>query len=480
MRTARAIRERSSGNHRMFFLLLIVGCGTGSLTAASPPGQGKAASERSIPDTAVAYDLKEISAFDVPEAVRPYFVSGQYVECQKEPNEQVKVYPKLQSAHPLYGEFVIGTLAQHRGPGPRYAFVLDESAGTGRGYDRLYLDLNRNGDLRDDGAKAPGKEPPRAPGFSSSSAKADVWFDPLALGLDVHDDPQRRLEVRPHLYIAGDGSESRAYIRLVGTKAHEGTIQVGDRKYQAILGHNMSISGWFDQPDTALHLLDADGPTPGRRAIWASRTQLQLSALHRQGNTFYCFAATPAGDKLFVWPYAGPFGTLEIGTGGRGFSRVSLMGSLVSAEAAVSPTEELGTARPQPAARSFRLPVGDYAPYMLSMRYDSLSCMVLHNDHADGRLRGRLQDSSRVYAIRIREDKPFVLDFSGKPQVLFALPARNLRLKPGSQLEVKAVLIDPALDIMFRSIRKGQRLDPKVVIKRANGEIVAEGTMPFG
>ena len=66
---------------------------------------------------------------------------------------------------------------------------------------------------------------------------------------------------------------------------------------------------------------------------------------------------------------------------------------------------------------------------------------------------------------------------------------------------VKAVLIDPELDIMIRrlddtarkqkkeyatpngqkrTIERNKSLDPKVVITRADGEKVAEGVMPFG
>ncbi len=64
---------------------------------------------------------------------------------------------------------------------------------------------------------------------------------------------------------------------------------------------------------------------------------------------------------------------------------------------------------------------------------------------------------------------------------------------------VKAVLIDPVLDIMIRGLDDTTRkhretgpdgqprsyetnvsLDPNVVITRANGEKVAQGVMPFG
>jgi hypothetical protein len=71
----------------------------------------------------------------------------------------------------------------------------------------------------------------------------------------------------------------------------------------------------------------------------------------------------------------------------------------------------------------------------------------------------------------------------------------------GEVLTVKAVLIDPELDIMIRGLydtnRKQKKeyvlpdgkkhtyernlsLDPKVIITRADGKKVTEGVMPFG
>jgi hypothetical protein len=98
-----------------------------------------------------------------------------------------------------------------------------------------------------------------------------------------------------------------------------------------------------------------------------------------------------------------------------------------------------------------------------------------------------------VYGLTIRKDQPYVLDFSNKPGVLFASPPRDKTFKPGDEVEVKAVLVDPKLDFMIRGLEDTTRpkadgqtrgsklsLDPKVLITRANGEKVAEGVMPFG
>jgi len=137
--------------------------------------------------------------------------------------------------------------------------------------------------------------------------------------------------------------------------------------------------------------------------------------------------------------------------------------------------------------------VGDYLPNSLHVEFGRLQMFISDNYHSDGKPRER-GGRPPVYAVHVRKDKPFVLDFSNQPEVLFASPVKAQRLKPGDPLEVKAVLVDPALDIMIReladTIRKPKpnqtrnsqylSLDPTVTVKRTNGEKVAEGIMPFG
>ena len=69
----------------------------------------------------------------------------------------------------------------------------------------------------------------------------------------------------------------------------------------------------------------------------------------------------------------------------------------------------------------------------------------------------------------------------------FVRPKDKERVSLGEEVKVEAVLLDPDLDVMIRrlySVPEGQErrasLDPKVTVARANGEIVAEGVMPFG
>jgi hypothetical protein len=105
--------------------------------------------------------------------------------------------------------------------------------------------------------------------------------------------------------------------------------------------------------------------------------------------------------------------------------------------------------------------------------------------------------------MKVRKDKPYMLDFSNEPMVVFDQPPKSrTSLKRGEKIKFAAVLIDPELDIMIRGLddtsvtvekeykdssgkvvhtaKRPKSLDPKVVITRADGEIVAEGVMPFG
>jgi hypothetical protein len=177
-------------------------------------------------------------------------------------------------------------------------------------------------------------------------------------------------------------------------------------------------------------------------------------------------------------------------------SEMTVSGSLDGEERAVAVGGEVVDGSPQ-AARSCQLPVGDYRPNYVSVQFGRLHIAASFNYHSDGKPRER-GDRAALYGVTIRKDKPFVLDFSNKPDVMFASPAKDQQVKLGESLEVKAVLVDPKLDIMIRNLddttRKQSKgpdgqplgyerqlsLDPQVTITRVNGEKVAEGVMPFG
>ena len=289
-------------------------------------------------------------------------------------------------------------------------------------------------------------------------------------------------------------------MHFVATVARQGRIRIGKHQYDALLAQPYRPSGRFDRPTTALFLkpvgkaanLDTDGFSGE-----------MLTTVQRVDGQLYTTSATPLGDKLTVRPYRGDFGVVRVGPGGRKIKDCSFNGSLESetmslALAAGSDSSQ----RNLEWSQEYRVPVGDYVASYLHVRYGQLGFTLSENYHSDGRPRSL--DRPRVYFIKVRKDKPFVVDFANNPAVLFASPAKDAAFKPGDEITVKAVLIDPVCDIMIRGLsdsskakketvkyRAGKEmreysydkplsLDPMVTISNSAGKKVAEGVMPFG
>jgi hypothetical protein len=272
-------------------------------------------------------------------------------------------------------------------------------------------------------------------------------------------------------------------------------------------------------------------------------------AMHEIDGTYWCLSTTPAGDRLFVAPYQGEFGTLTAGSGwGLGGKR-GFAGTLLAKDKAVRVG---GNSRNDPSElmSSCRIPVGDYIPVMFGARDGSLFLTVSESYHARSQSGGQV--APVTYPLKVRADEPCALEVGKELEVVFASPAEGAQLAPGAYLFVAAVLVDPRLDVMVRDLRakpglrmtshmgvailflvaipvlvfilprkirrrywlpvalsclallvlagamgtlhvvsrrttpreKGIRgydqLNPRVTISRSDGEVVAEGVMPFG
>jgi hypothetical protein len=284
-----------------------------------------------------------------------------------------------------------------------------------------------------------------------------------------------------------------AQMTFVRTKLCQGEIQVGTRTFLALLGNDYSIMGPLNRPGTAFVLSKTGSGGESLYHWWGAE---RLMAIHKIDGQFFTFSANPTGTELTVTPYEGELGTFEMGAGDRDLDTLTVSGSLQARDRAV-PVGEVNESGWTDPVSSCRLPVGNYVPNYLSMRYGRLALSISYNYHSDGKPRDR-GDRPLGYGIAIHQDKPFVLDFSNEPGVMFASPAKDQRIKLGEKLEVKGVLIDPKLDFMIRRLNDTTRkqtktadgkpltykrdlsLDPVVIVRRANGAKVAEGVMPFG
>jgi len=435
--------------------------------------------------------MKEISAFKVPSRKRINFTGGIYAWPKDEPFKEVIQYPDLHSDKSLYGKLPV--YSDLLNVSRILYWVIDESAGPGKGYDTLFVDLNNDLDLSNDIPLTVQKSPPKGAVLKEEYMKQQTCFSTFILEFDNENNSSHSIEIMPRLWFYKDNPR----LNLVPTKVRRGHFKLAGKKFDVYLGYD-SVRVKLNDPLCSFFLVNKDDPDTPATWEWAG----SLNAMHRIGNSLYQFSATARGDKVTATKYEGDFGTLEFGAGNRNLNNLRIIkGSVFSSDyhglSIGSGITEAGT---KTSSYSCQLPTGDYTLAYMTMQYGPLSMSISHDYHSDGqrmaKIRPKLAFEKWVYGIKIRKDHHFVLDLSNEPEILFIEPIRAQRFKTGEEVKVMAVLIDPVLDIMIRRLskmmdtynsdgtkRKNQKLtslDPKVVITRTNGEKVTEGVMPFG
>jgi hypothetical protein len=267
----------------------------------------------------------------------------------------------------------------------------------------------------------------------------------------------------------------------------QGQLTLGNRPFMVLLA---------DRPEQEFFLYDIEKKiAPYWWGSWS------LHSYHIIDGKFYEFILIEDGKKIAARPYKGELGTIKVGKGGRELEKVEFTGSVHQKASVSAPIGTIKERTPE-AVTECVIPVGDYTANIMHIKYDNLDICISNNYHTNARGQSR-SEKEIVYGMQVRKDKPYVLDFSNKPMVVFDEPPKDkTSFSRGDEIKFAAVLIDPNLDIMIRglddksvkvdrelknsdgkviqTIKVDKSLDPNVVIARADGEIVAEGVMPFG
>jgi hypothetical protein len=440
------------------------------------------------PGQDAVFRLREVSVFNAGKD-HEEFLRGQICRCQDKPYAEVRCYPAFNSRSPIYGTVQFEGRPDDTNSGARYYFAVDESRGTGKGYDRVYFDANRDLDLRNDPVLKLQPYPPDH-GYKPNFAgiKAVRCFDFLNLALAAPAGAANRVEVMPRLLLTGDEQHTYQFMFFVRTHLFEGDIKIGGQRIAVTLGNDYVITSDFNSPGTALRLSGS-----GDSSDWWGGDR--ISAMHKFNGRFHTFSATAEG-LLTVRTYPGDLGIFEAGPGARSLTNFAISGSLEGKDRAVAVGGDDRSGRPA-VAPSCQIPVGDYLPEFLTVQFGPLRIQLSQNYHSEGKRQSR-EGRPSVYGITIRKERPYALDFSNPPEVMFTSPLQDQRIKLGDELSVMAVLVDPKLDIMIRRLEdtsqkqtkdaagkplgyeRNLSLDPTVIITRTNGEKVAEGVMPFG
>jgi len=209
-----------------------------------------------------------------------------------------------------------------------YAFALDrtqERPVGGEWYDRLFFDLNHNGDLTD--------EPPvdgKGGGKTSSFPRIDLAIpidgssSDYAFYLSAVTNPLRR----------SDGTGTGVGVTLCPAVCRQGTVSL-DGRAQTVTIVDFNSNGRFDDEahftgagggllesrrdtfDTGDLLVlgrEDEGKTPSAnlRTRLADPRRVPVSRVARLGGRYYDLTITPAGDRMTVVPTAKPLGKVAV------------------------------------------------------------------------------------------------------------------------------------------------------------------------
>lgn len=227
-----------------------------------------------------------------------------------------------------------------------------------------------------------------------------------------------------------------------------------------------------------------------------SSTSYNLYSYHKIDDELFEFMLIEEGTKIAARPYNGPLGTIKLGKGGRQLEKIGFRGLLFNNSGNSVPIETMQGNWPGPVEQC-RIPVSDYTLGMLSgnlhVTYDNLYIRISNYSNAREPYIG--QDT--IYPIQIRQDKPYVLDFSNEPMVIFNRPSMSkATFSRGEVIVFDTKLIDPKLNIMIRRledtsvkedvvikdgtgkvvriVKINKSIYPSVVITRADGEVIVE------
>ncbi|MCU0913213.1 MAG: hypothetical protein MUC88_01460 [Planctomycetes bacterium] len=465
-----------------------------------PAALGLPAGEKASPSAASAsppqqvVTLREIPVWEIHECVRDSFLDGlpSAVSPQADPGVR---YPALKSGRPVYGEIRSSYLSATRlaNAGTRaggLACVVDPSAGPSGG-DLLYVDENADGDLRND---TPRKPLPKAPAGLPTSQNPMItwtWFESVNVTLDAPQAGRRTIELLPCIWKHGDRI---IFVRFLPARAYTGRFEAGGSFYDAVLGYRYTLRDPLHDPTSPLCLVAQDG----RRVSSPNAEQLNVMTL--LGGRYYRFSCTPAVDRLIVRPYDGPLGTLELGAGGRDTQKLQMAGALCAPDFIVTTGAPFDGRSVFQGVRRCEIPVGDYCAGYLTVEMDQVRFSISTNPYPDASGRTHI-GKDLIRGIAVRADQPFVLDFSHRPIVMFNRPAGNDPVARGSAVRIEAILVEPVHNTVMRALadltrretklyttpegkegayEQAPALPPRVTIARADGEVVAQGIMPFG
>jgi hypothetical protein len=419
--------------------------------------------------------------------------SGNSGSLQVAKPTKLKQEPKAMSRHPLYGE------CRNTTTGAALVYRLDESKGDGKGYDRLIVDMNQNGDLTDD----PVTQPAVLSGERQAVSPDQLLFGPIQAPADKTVAGGRPIYfARVYIYnrqLLGSGREAQnmfigqlmlkagwyldTTVELDGRKQKVGVfdgdsnLRLGDVSQPQTFTSNGEKS-WYFRPGDSL-LVDTDGSGRFENNVFQSEACPFGPILYLDGKAYKATLA-PDCKSLRIEPWSETLAEVALQPNGDQVKNLTL--------AWEGPNGNWQLIRPAVTGGKVMVPPGNYRLYACSL--------VGGSGSRDQVMVSGMQRIPQT-PVSIAAGQANTLDCGGPLQIkVTATKARagtsGLLIEDSSNATANS---EPTLSInasfagsggeIYSTFLKGDRFQskppkPTFSIVQAGGKTVATGNLEFG
>ncbi|MBI9019431.1 MAG: hypothetical protein JEZ07_19455 [Phycisphaerae bacterium] len=401
------------------------------------------------------FKLKKVSVLkDLPKKVKEAATRGAsnaFCRINVPKDKDIKAFPKPKSDKAFYGTamfFAKGLGLPGTDPGQKFCLVLDESKGTGKGYDTLIVDANHDFDLTNDAVLKLVKDSPLAVAPPYGGEKPIV-FDSFKLAIPGAKKGDG-LTVWPVVRMY---SKDVCSVGFVCETAYAGKIKIADKEHDIVLAQIYSITGGFDSTMVSLFFGD-DSPRDG----------MPIAYYHSAAGKLWDIIPSATGDTLTVKPLEGAMCQIDFVCGDKK-AQVSNAMLLSDQSRIIDASEFTKDGKP------LMVPAGNYAIVNASVAVGEVTTRL-----------SMLSSEKMLYPIKATKGKAFAIDFKKPIGGKVTSPAEdNISISQNGSVNISASFFDDKQGFALGAVSvKGKTLEPAVKVYDASGKVIAQGKMPFG
>lgn len=386
-----------------------------------------------------------VAGLDLKQGGAPLQLGLNEVAVQSKSPKQLKKLPEVRSSNAVFLIMALGS-----GDDGEVYGLIDESGGTGAGYDTLHIDSNNNRNLKDD--PVIGLEIEKG----ARSASLNV---PVDVKVKYADGESRQVGIKLALriYQQGKGGKAAWSVGCELAQHLEGKVDIGDRKNLLVAVYDASkpaskANGCFNDYGIDRFRIDLDGDG----VLDPKKEDFPLSKVVSMDGALWKLALDPGGTKLNISKSDVTAGKVKIAASLREKANLeSVTADLVSADG-VAVRYRGGV---------MAVPVG---------RYEIVDGKMLA---VDGDGKKWTASFGMTGPIEVKADGVLELRL-GAPLTVVPEPHDPPRL--GTKICIEPKLKGVAGESYENISVQDSRMTPMTVITDSSGIVVAEGRMDYG